>query len=76
MSELLIADARAAGAGTLYLMTEAALTFWEHLGFEEIGLDDWPAEPRECWQWQFVSRHRAAMADVPTLRMPTPPPGD
>lgn len=74
MSELLIADARSAGAAMLYLFTAEALAFWQHLGFEEIALDDWPPEARECWQWQFVSRHRAAMADVHTMRMPTPPP--
>jgi N-acetylglutamate synthase-like GNAT family acetyltransferase len=73
MSELLIEDARAAGARTLYLMTEAALRFWKHLGFEEIALDAWPPEPRACWQWQFVSRHRAAMPEVHTMRMPIPP---
>ena len=73
MSELLIDDARAAGAAMLYLFTVEALDFWEHLGFEEIALDAWPPEPRECWQWQFVSRHRAAMADVHTMRMPVPP---
>jgi amino-acid N-acetyltransferase len=69
MSELLIEDARQAGARTLYLFTAEALGFWRHLGFEEIGLEDWAQEPRECWQWQFVSLHREAMSDVHTMRI-------
>ncbi|HLB23129.1 MAG TPA: GNAT family N-acetyltransferase [Dehalococcoidia bacterium] len=57
LSELLMADARAAGATDLYLFTADAHDFWQHLGFADITFDDWKPEARVNWQFQFLSQN-------------------
>ncbi|MBI5287526.1 MAG: GNAT family N-acetyltransferase [Chloroflexi bacterium] len=57
LSEQLMADAKAAGATDLYLFTADAHDFWKHLGFVDITFDDWRAEARVNWQYQFVSQN-------------------
>ena len=69
MSDLMMADARASGATTVYLFTADAHGFWLRLGFEDFALDEWPDAPRQCWQWQFVSRHREQMQGVWPMRL-------
>jgi len=57
LSELLMSDAKAAGATDLYLFTADAHDFWQHLGFVDIALGDWKAEARVNWQYQFISQN-------------------
>ena len=56
LAELLEEDAVLAGATDIYLFTADAHEFWQHLGFEDVTLDDWAEEPRASWQWQFMRR--------------------
>ncbi len=55
ISELLIEDARMAGARDCYLFTMDAHDFWLHLGFTDLPLDQWREPARPCWQYQFIS---------------------
>jgi N-acetylglutamate synthase-like GNAT family acetyltransferase len=64
LAEMLMSNAREAGAMDLYLFTADALPFWRHYGFNEAALDDWKDAPRACWQYQFISQNRELMAGV------------
>jgi amino-acid N-acetyltransferase len=57
VADLLIADARAAGATDLYLFTMDAHAFWTALGFRDLPLEAWREDARENWQYQFMSTH-------------------
>ncbi len=58
LAEGLIERVRAAGATELYLFTQDAHAFWQHLGFVDVALDDWAQPPRASWQYQFISINR------------------
>ncbi len=64
MTNLLVADARAAGISDLYLFTMHAHNFWLRLGFIDVPLDAWKELPRACWQYQFLSQFPAAATGV------------
>jgi N-acetylglutamate synthase-like GNAT family acetyltransferase len=67
ITELLIADAQAAGAGDAYLFTVEAHPFWKRLGFVDVALDQWKASPRQSWQYQFISTHPDAVEGVHSM---------
>lgn len=64
MAELLMEDARAAGATDVYLFTMHAVRFWQRLGFERAPIATWKQPPRISWQYQFVNQHPAAATDI------------
>jgi N-acetylglutamate synthase-like GNAT family acetyltransferase len=51
-------NAAKAGAVAAYLFTVEAWRFWQHLGYEALALDGWPAAARACWQYRYVSSHQ------------------
>ena len=55
ISELLIDAARAAWVRDAYLFTMDAWPFWKHLGFVDIGVDEWKPAARQTWQYRFVA---------------------
>jgi amino-acid N-acetyltransferase len=57
IAELLIADAKAAGATDVYLVTVDAWPFWKHLGFQDVPFDDWAEPSRACWQYLYLTSH-------------------
>jgi amino-acid N-acetyltransferase len=67
MAELLMEDARAAGATDLYLFTMHAAPFWRRLGYIDLPLDQWKQPARASWQYEFIAQHPEAAGDV--LRM-------
>jgi N-acetylglutamate synthase-like GNAT family acetyltransferase len=64
MAELLIEDARAAGATDLYLFTMHAAPFWRRLAFEDTPITAWKSAPRVSWQYQFIEQHPEVSRDV------------
>lgn len=67
IAEMLIEDARRAGARDLYLFTGDAHDFWLRFGFADVTFDDWRAPARMCWQYQFLSRNRDLGFEVHTM---------
>lgn len=67
LAEMLMANARAAGAADLYLFTAEALPFWQHYGFAEVTFEEWKNAPRASWQYQFLSQNRDVVPDVHTM---------
>jgi N-acetylglutamate synthase-like GNAT family acetyltransferase len=61
ITKLLIADARAAGIRDLYLFTQDAVLFWQHMGFVDVPMDAWPEPARANWQYRYISDHYEAM---------------
>jgi amino-acid N-acetyltransferase len=64
LADILMDNARNAGAADLYLFTADALPFWIHYGFVEVTFDDWKDAPRACWQYQFLSQNRDMVPEV------------
>ncbi len=60
LAEALAERARVAGAAELYLFTEGAHDFWQHLGFVDVPLGDWAQPPRAGWQYQFIAANQNA----------------
>ena len=67
LAEMLMSNARDAGATDLYLFTAEALPFWQRYDFVEITLDDWKHPARACWQYQFISQNRELVPEVHTM---------
>ena len=67
VAEMLLADARKAGARDVYLFTGDAVSFWMLFGFVEVGLADWKTAPRLCWQYQFLSQNHDIVPDIRTM---------
>jgi N-acetylglutamate synthase-like GNAT family acetyltransferase len=64
MAELLMDDARAAGATDLYLFTMHAWKFWQRLGFEKAPIATWKQAPRVSWQYQFIEQHPDVSGEI------------
>jgi N-acetylglutamate synthase-like GNAT family acetyltransferase len=64
MAELLMEDARAAGATDLYLFTMHAWRFWQRLGFEKTPIATWKQPPRVSWQYRFVETYPQASTEI------------
>jgi amino-acid N-acetyltransferase len=62
--EALLAKAAAALVTDLYLFTEDARDFWEHVDFQVITFEDWKTEARMNWQYQFLSQNRDLVEGV------------
>ncbi len=58
IASVLVDKARQAGATDAYLFTMDAWEFWKHLGFVDVAFEEWREEPRECWQYVFMSQNR------------------
>lgn len=56
--ERLEQDARGAALTDLYLFTGDAHDFWSRLGFVDVTFDEWKAEARMNWQYQFLSQNQ------------------
>ena len=69
ITKLLIADARAAGISDIYLFTQDAVLFWQHMGFAGVPMDAWPEAARANWQYRYISAHFAAMQAMGTHSM-------
>jgi N-acetylglutamate synthase-like GNAT family acetyltransferase len=67
ITDLLIADARAAGATDAYLFTMDAHPFWLRMGFVDVQLDEWKLPPRQGWQYTFISMHPEAVEGVHSM---------
>ncbi len=67
LAEMLMSNARDAGAADLYLFTADALPFWQHYGFVEVTFEDWRDAPRACWQYQFLSQNRELVPEIHTM---------
>ena len=57
IAEMLEVEAWRRGAVGIYLFTADALPFWQHLGYDEISVDDWRRPARLCWQYQFITQN-------------------
>ncbi|MDE3094646.1 MAG: GNAT family N-acetyltransferase [Chloroflexota bacterium] len=70
LADALIARARAGGVTELYLFTQDAHAFWQHLGFADVALDDWAQPARASWQYRFisVSRNTDTFAGIHSMR--------
>jgi len=64
IAELLCEDAHASGVHDIYLFTQDAWFFWQHLGFVDIPMDAWPPATRVCWQYRFLIEHPAFMRSL------------
>jgi amino-acid N-acetyltransferase len=64
IARLLEEDAFASGARDVYLFTLHAYRFWLKRGYSDLALDEWPANVRENWQYQFVAGYPEAARDV------------
>jgi N-acetylglutamate synthase-like GNAT family acetyltransferase len=67
MTDLLVADALASGVTDAYLFTVEAHPFWLRLGWADVSLDDWKPQPRQSWQYQFISTHPDAVEGVHSM---------
>ncbi len=67
MAEMLMDDARAAGASDLYLFTMDAWAFWKRYGFVDVTFEEWKWPARACWQYQFLSQNREVVAGIHTM---------
>ena len=67
LAEMLMTNARNAGATDFYLFTADALPFWQRYDFAEITFEEWKDAPRACWQYQFLSQNRDLVPDVHTM---------
>jgi N-acetylglutamate synthase-like GNAT family acetyltransferase len=64
IARLLEEDALMSGARDIYLFTLHAWEFWKRLGYRDLPIDEWPANVRENWQYQFVAGFPQASRDV------------
>jgi N-acetylglutamate synthase-like GNAT family acetyltransferase len=67
ITDLLVADARAAGAVDAYLFTVDAYPFWLRMGFADVPLDDWKLPPRQGWQYTFIAAYPEAVEGVHSM---------
>ncbi|MEX2245448.1 MAG: GNAT family N-acetyltransferase [Dehalococcoidia bacterium] len=57
IAEVLMEDARLAGASDVYLFTVDAWPFWKHLGFVDLPIAEWREPPRASWQYSVIERY-------------------
>jgi N-acetylglutamate synthase-like GNAT family acetyltransferase len=67
ITDLLIADARAAEVTDAYLFTVDAYPFWLRLGFADVPLEEWKLPPRQGWQYGYVSTHPGAVEGIHSM---------
>jgi N-acetylglutamate synthase-like GNAT family acetyltransferase len=67
LAETLMADARTAGVGHIYLLTMDAWNFWLRLGFADVTFDEWREAARACWQYQFCSQNTELLPGIHTM---------
>lgn len=67
IADMLMADARIAGASDFYLFTGDASEFWKRFGFVEVTFEAWKTAPRMCWQYQFLSQNRDLVDGIHTM---------
>ncbi len=67
IAEMLLADAKRAGAKDVYLFTGDAAPFWRRFGFVEISMAEWRPAPRLCWQYQFLSQNSDLVPEIHTM---------
>jgi amino-acid N-acetyltransferase len=58
IAQLLEQKAIEAGAKQLYLFSIENWTFWQHLGYEDVPLEDWVEPAKVSWQHRYVSAHQ------------------
>ena len=64
IAELLIEDARLAGATDIFLVTVDAWPFWAHLGFETVPFERWNEPSRACWQYIYLTQNKQFFDDM------------
>jgi len=64
IAELLMADAGASGMSDVFLFTQDAYLFWNHMGYVDVPMDAWPLPARACWQYRYVVAHGEMMARI------------
>ncbi|HET6615351.1 MAG TPA: GNAT family N-acetyltransferase [Dehalococcoidia bacterium] len=69
ITKLLIADARAARIRDMYLFTQDAVRFWQHMGFADVPMDAWPESARANWQYRYINAHFELMQAMGTHSM-------
>lgn len=69
ITELLVADARAAGVDDVYLVTADAWNFWKHMGFQDIALEKWAPPAQASWQHRYLTSHMDMVEAIPLHSM-------
>ena len=67
IAEMLMRNARVAGATDLYLFTVDAVEFWKRAGFADVTFEEWKEPARACWQYQFLSQNPEIVPGIHTM---------